>query len=86
MIFDLGGKIRERPAAAAVMASSSRAKSERCRRVSRESSVSTVDFSDESSSSGPEEDSLSSEFSTDSDEALKTCVFGNFFAFLFFHP
>lgn len=70
VIFDLAGKISERLAIAAAMASSSGAGSERSRRVSRDSSVATVDFSDESGSSGPEEDSLSSEFSTDSDEAL----------------
>lgn len=72
LIFDLAWKISERLAIAAAMASSSRAGSERNRRVSRDSSVVRVDFSDESGSSGPEEDSLSSEFSTDSDEALNT--------------
>lgn len=71
MIFNLAWKISERLAIAAAMASSSsRAGSERSRRVSRNSGVATVDFSDESGSSGPEEDSLSSEFSTDSDKAL----------------
>lgn len=71
VIFNLAWKISERLAIAAAMASSSsRAGSERSRRVSRNSGVATVDFSDESGSSGPEEDSLSSEFSTDSDKAL----------------